>query len=98
MPQEFVAVNDSFGESGTPDQLMEKYGLNSTAIIEKSRKSNQTKIIVLLYTEKPVSKTETGFFMFSQYFLHTLSIHYPYTIYTPSIHYLPPSPLPVSDL
>lgn len=26
-PQEFVAVNDSFGESGTPDQLMAKYGL-----------------------------------------------------------------------
>ncbi len=25
-PQEFVAVNDSFGESGTPDQLMTKYG------------------------------------------------------------------------
>lgn len=33
-PQEFVAVNDSFGESGTPDQLMEKYKLNSQAIIE----------------------------------------------------------------
>ncbi|MBL4667691.1 MAG: transketolase family protein, partial [Flavobacteriales bacterium] len=28
MPIEYVAVNDSFGESGTPDQLMEKYGLN----------------------------------------------------------------------
>ncbi|MGE8291147.1 MAG: transketolase family protein, partial [Sphingobacterium sp.] len=27
-PQEYVAVNDSFGESGTPAQLMEKYGLN----------------------------------------------------------------------
>ncbi len=26
-PQEFVAVNDTFGESGTPDQLMAKYGL-----------------------------------------------------------------------
>lgn len=32
-PQEFVAVNDSFGESGTPDQLMEKYGLSVNAII-----------------------------------------------------------------
>jgi len=31
-PQEFVAVNDSFGESGTPAQLMEKYGLNADAI------------------------------------------------------------------
>lgn len=38
VPQEFVAVNDSFGESGTPDQLMEKYGLNSVAIIEKAEK------------------------------------------------------------
>jgi len=33
--QEFVAVNDSFGESGTPDQLMAKYGLKSKNIIEK---------------------------------------------------------------
>jgi len=32
-PQEFVATNDTFGESGTPAQLMEKYGLNSDAII-----------------------------------------------------------------
>ncbi len=31
-PQEFVAVNDSFGESGTPEELMEKYGLNNKAI------------------------------------------------------------------
>ncbi|RDY57617.1 transketolase family protein [Flagellimonas nanhaiensis] len=31
-PQEFVAVQDSFGESGTPYQLMEKYGLNNKAI------------------------------------------------------------------
>ena len=38
VPQEFVAVNDSFGESGTPAQLMEKYGLNSTAIVEKAEK------------------------------------------------------------
>lgn len=32
-PQEFVAVMDSFGESGTPDELMEKYGLNNKAIV-----------------------------------------------------------------
>ncbi len=31
-PQEFVATKDTFGESGTPDQLMEKYGLNNKAI------------------------------------------------------------------
>lgn len=33
-PQEFVATKDTFGESGTPDQLMEKYGLNNKAIEE----------------------------------------------------------------
>jgi len=36
-PQEFVATNDTFGESGTPTQLMNKYGLNSEAI-EKAAK------------------------------------------------------------
>ena len=35
-PQEFVATNDTFGESGTPTQLMQKYGLNSDAIVEKA--------------------------------------------------------------
>jgi transketolase len=34
VPQEFVAVNDSFGESGTPEQLMEKYELNNKAIVK----------------------------------------------------------------
>ena len=37
-PQEFVATDDTFGESGTPAQLMDKYGLNSTAIIDKALK------------------------------------------------------------
>ena len=37
-PQEFVAVNDSFGESGTPEQLMEKYGLNAAAIVAAAKK------------------------------------------------------------
>ena len=36
-PQEFIATNDTFGESGTPTQLMNKYGLNSEAI-EKAAK------------------------------------------------------------
>lgn len=35
-PQEFVATNDTFGESGTPELLMQKYGLNSEAIIKAS--------------------------------------------------------------
>ncbi len=37
-PQEFVATQDTFGESGTPEQLMEKYGLNTNAIIKASLK------------------------------------------------------------
>ena len=35
VPIEHVAVNDSFGESGKPAQLMEKYWLNSEAIQAK---------------------------------------------------------------
>lgn len=31
-PQEFVATMDTFGESGTPEELMEKYKLNNKAI------------------------------------------------------------------
>lgn len=37
-PQEYVAVNDSFGESGTPDQLMTKYGLDTVNIVEAAMK------------------------------------------------------------
>lgn len=37
-PQEFVATQDTFGESGTPEQLMDKYGLNADAIIKASKK------------------------------------------------------------
>ena len=37
-PQEFVAVNDSFGESGTPEQLMEKYGLNAASVVKAAIK------------------------------------------------------------
>ena len=33
-PQEFVATKDTFGESGTPAQLMKKYGLDCTAIVK----------------------------------------------------------------
>jgi len=38
-PQEFVATQDTFGESGTPEQLMEKYGLNADAIVKASLKA-----------------------------------------------------------
>ncbi|MCO5229956.1 MAG: transketolase family protein [Chitinophagales bacterium] len=37
-PQEFVAVNDTFGESGTPDQLLEKYGLSPKDIVAAAKK------------------------------------------------------------
>ena len=37
-PQEFVATKDTFGESGTPAQLMDKYGLNAAAIVKASEK------------------------------------------------------------
>ena len=37
-PQEFIAVNDSFGESGTPDELMKKYGLDTVNIIAAAEK------------------------------------------------------------
>ena len=33
-PQEFVGTNDTFGESGTPSELMNKYGLNRSSIID----------------------------------------------------------------
>lgn len=37
-PQEFVAVNDSFGESATPAQLMEKYNINDAAVVNAVKK------------------------------------------------------------
>ena len=37
-PQEFIATNDTFGESGTPEQLMRKYGLDSMTIVQKVQK------------------------------------------------------------
>jgi len=33
VPMEYVAVDDSFGESGTPEELMEKYGLDAAHIV-----------------------------------------------------------------
>jgi transketolase len=39
VPQEFVAVQDSFGESATPDELMEKYGLTDKDIVAAAEKA-----------------------------------------------------------
>ncbi len=38
LPQEYVGVNDTFGESGTPDELMVKYGLDTPNIVEAVKK------------------------------------------------------------
>ena len=38
-PQRFVAVEDSFGKSGTPAQLLEKYGLGPSAIAKACREA-----------------------------------------------------------
>lgn len=38
VPQEFVATNDTFGESGTPAQLMVKYNIDSDAILRATEK------------------------------------------------------------
>jgi transketolase len=37
-PQEYIAVDDSFGESGVPEQLMTKYGLDAEHIIKAVQK------------------------------------------------------------
>lgn len=37
IPQEYVAVNDTFGESGKPAELMKKYGISSTEVIEAAK-------------------------------------------------------------
>ena len=38
VPQEFIATNDTFGESGSPYKLMDKYGLNCNAIVKAVEK------------------------------------------------------------
>jgi len=38
-PLEMVAVNDSFGESGKPEELLVKYGLNDTDIVEAAQRA-----------------------------------------------------------
>ena len=38
VPMEFVGINDTFGESGEPDELMKAYGLTSLDIYKKVKK------------------------------------------------------------
>lgn len=37
-PQEYVAVNDTFGESGTPMELMAKYGIDTQNVVDAALK------------------------------------------------------------
>jgi fused signal recognition particle receptor len=37
VPMEFIGICDSFGESGKPDELMEKYGLKASNIVNKAK-------------------------------------------------------------
>jgi transketolase len=37
-PMEYVGMNDEFGESGTPEALMDKYGMNAKGIIDAVRR------------------------------------------------------------
>ena len=39
VPQEFVAVNDTFGESGKPSQLLDKYGLSVAHVVEAAKRA-----------------------------------------------------------
>lgn len=43
VPMRYVAVNDSFGESGKPAELMKKYGLDAAHIVEAARSVIQEK-------------------------------------------------------
>ncbi len=45
VPQEYVAINDRFGESGTPDQLMRKYGLESSDIYAAAERAIRRKAV-----------------------------------------------------
>lgn len=35
---EMIGMQDTFGESGTPNELLAKYGLNAESIVEKVNK------------------------------------------------------------
>lgn len=39
VPMEFVGVKDTFGESGTPEELAHKYGLKSEDIVQAAKKA-----------------------------------------------------------
>lgn len=45
LPMEMVAVNDTFGESGTPDELLLKYGLDKVNIVAAAEKVMKRKAL-----------------------------------------------------
>ena len=49
-PLEYVAVMDTFGESGIPDQLMQKYGLEAVNIVTAAEKAFARKKQILSHT------------------------------------------------
>ncbi len=57
-PLEMVAVDDKFGESGQPMQLMEAYGLKSANIIEKAKAvmARKQQIKLVAYLIRPSAK------------------------------------------
>lgn len=42
-PQEYVGVNDTFGESGTPTELMTKYGIDTPDVVAAAKRAIQRK-------------------------------------------------------
>jgi transketolase len=38
VPMHFIGVNDQFGQSGTPEQLIEHYGMGRDAIVDAARR------------------------------------------------------------
>ncbi|MEN9698843.1 MAG: hypothetical protein RLZZ301_41 [Bacteroidota bacterium] len=47
VPQEFVAVNDTFGESGTPMELMTKYHIDTPDVIDAAKRAMNRKSLVI---------------------------------------------------
>jgi transketolase len=43
VPMEFVGVRDTFGESGEPEELAEKYGLTAPFIVRAAKRAIERK-------------------------------------------------------
>jgi transketolase len=47
VPQEYVAVNDTFGESGTPMELMTKYHIDTQDVVAAVKRAIARKSIII---------------------------------------------------